>query len=230
MKKTLSIILSALLALSAVSFTACGSDDSGDDVYVTVTNGSIVLAYDDIDLRDADGDNALTVNDALYLAHEENFKGGAAAGYASEMTDYGLSLTKLWGIDNGGAYGYTVNNVGAMSLADTVKPGDHIVAYVYTDLTAWSDTFCYFDKQYVDVEKNGEFTFELTLSANGYDESFAPITTPVEGAVITINGIATEYVTDSNGKVTVTITDDCVISAASETMTLVPPICVAEVD
>ena len=227
MKKTLTILLvSALILVSAVAFTSC--DDAADsDVYVTITNGNIVLAYEDVDLTDADSDGALTVNDALYLAHEEKYTGGAAAGYASENTQYGLSLMKLWGNDTG-SYGYTVNNVSAMSLADAIKPGDHIVAYVYTDLTAWSDTYCYFDKVEIDAKKNMEFM--LTLTMNSYDAEWNSVSMPVEGAIITVDGSETEYVTDAAGKVTLSLTDDAVISAISDTLTLVPPICVVDID
>lgn len=227
MKKTLAMFLaSALILVSAVTFTSC-DDVTDNDVYVTITNGNIVLAYEDVDLTDADSDGALTINDVLYLVHEEKYTGGVAEGYASENTQYGFSLMKLWGNDSG-SYGYTVNNVSAMSLSDTVKPGDHIVAYVYTDLTAWSDTYCYFDKVEIDAKKNTEFT--LTLTMNSYDAEWNPVSMPLEGAVITVDGTATEYVTNSEGRVTLSLADDAVISALSDTLTLVPPICVVDID
>ncbi len=227
MKKTrIMLLLSALLLTFSALFASCGHT-AENDIYVTITNGDIVVAYEDVDLTDTDADGALTINDALYLAHEEKYNGGAAAGYASENTEYGLSLVKLWGNDSG-SYGYCVNNVSAMSLADTVKPGDHIVAYVYTDLAAWTDTYCYFDKVELDIKEGAELT--LTLAMNSYDAEWNPITLPVEGANITINGSATKYVTDAQGKVTLALTDDALISAVSDTLTLVPPICVVDVD
>ena len=81
-----------------------------------VANGGLELANSEVTVTDIDGDGALTINDALCAAHESYFKGGAAAGYASEMSDYGLMLTKLWGIENGGSYGYYVH--------ETVCSGD----------------------------------------------------------------------------------------------------------
>ena len=57
-----------------------------------------MLAMEKITVADNDGDGALTINDALYAAHEKAFTGGAAAGYASVQSDWGLSLSKLWGI------------------------------------------------------------------------------------------------------------------------------------
>lgn len=221
MKRTLSLILAAFMCTFFIS--SCSDAESNNAVYVTVANGDLLLAYDAVELSDTDGDGALTVNDALYLAHEENFEGGAASGYANESTDFGLSLAKLWGIDNGGSYGYLVNNASAMSLTDPVKAGDHVVAFAYTDLTAWSDTYCFFDVTEVSA---GEIT--LTLTQNGYDEAWNTITLPVEGALITVDGAATEYITDSNGKVTFTAEKGAVISAVSESLTLVPPVCVVK--
>ena len=68
----------------------------------------------------------------------------------------------------------------------------------------------------------------LTLSAAGYDENWAPVTSPLAGAVITVNGEKTESVTDENGQVTLTVEAGDVISAVAEDATLVPPCCVAE--
>ena len=125
-------------------------------------DGKLVLVLEKIDLSDADGDGTITINDALYLAHEAEFEGGAAAGYASEQSDYGLSLTKLWGCENGGSYGYYVNDASAMSLADPVKDGDRINAFVYTDLKTWSDKYCYFDKASVTAQSGESFSLVLT--------------------------------------------------------------------
>ncbi len=235
MKKFLTLLLASALMLSATVLSSCDDADdiiedavdTDDDVYVTIANGSIVLAYEDVDLRDADNDGTLTVSDALYLAHQEKYNGGATAGFASEITDCGLSLTKLWG-DESGSFGYTVNNVSAMSLADPVKAGDHIVAYVYTDTVAWSDTYCFFDKAELEVNENASFT--LTLKMNTYDAEWNTVQAPVESARITVNGNTTDYVTDADGKVTLSLTDDAIISAVSDTMTLVPPICMVDVD
>ena len=96
----------------------------------------------------------------------------------------------------------------------------------YTDLETWSDTYCYFDKHDVNGDK-----FTLTLSAAAWDENYNPVTVPVEGAVITINGEKTEFVTDAEGKADITIsgagTSVNVISAVSDTQILVPPVCLA---
>ena len=225
MKKLLTLAASLLLA------GTCSISAMAANVYVTISdaNGDLALAQKAVEVTDADGDGALTINDALTAAHDDNYEGGAAAGYGSGMTDYGLSMNKLWGTENGGSYGYYVNNASAWSLTDPVAEGDYVNAFVYTDLTAWSDTYCFFDVQKVDAVVGNTVT--LTLSAAGYDANYNPITVPVEGAVITINGEATSYKTDANGSVAVKLdkAGTQVISAVSDTMTLVPPVCTASV-
>lgn len=222
MKKILTLILT-LTMLFAIASPVFAEDNADTVIYVSIANGDIILAYEPITVTDADGDGTLTVNDALICAHNEKYEGGADAGYSSAETDYGLSLYKLWGVENGGSYGYCVNNVSSMSLRDPVANGNHVYAYVYTDLTYYSDTYSYFNAE---VTEDG---VSLTLLYNGYDENWAPVTNALANAVITLDGVKTEYVTDENGKVLVP-TDalstgkTVVISAVSDSMTLVPPV------
>ena len=218
MKKIFALMLAALMLLSLTPVLA---EETAPVVYVTIANGEVVLPCQAVELTDADGDGALTIADALYLAHEAAFEGGAEAGFACENTEYGLSMTKLWGVDNGGAFGYYVNDAMAMSLADPLKDGDYVDAYVYTDTAAYSDMYCFFDAKRV-----GEGEVTLTLSGVGFDESYAPVVSPVAGATITVNGEKTDVVTDENGQATVTVKTGDVISAVSDTATLVPPCCV----
>ncbi len=226
-------------AITAVN-TALGSSfwavpaSAADDakVYVTIADGSgkLVLVQEPITVTDKNSDGKLTIDEALYAAHEAKYTGGAAAGYASAESQYGLSLTKLWGTENGGSYGYYVNNASAWSLEDGVKEGDYLNAFVYTDLTSWSDTYCYFSVNTVSAEACDEI--ELTLSYLAWNNStYAYDVTPVNNAVITLDGAATEYKTDANGKVKLTISaaGTYTISATSTEQTLVPPVCVATI-
>ena len=231
MKKILSFITVLLITACGMCFTAFADDADTADVFITIAdeNGKLVLTQEKITVTDRDNDGKITVDEALYAAHEAEFTGGAAAGYASSATSYGLSLDMLWGVANGGSYGYYVNNVSSSSLADEVKAGDYVNAFIYSDLTAWSDTYCYFDKHNVSFEQGGEIS--LTLTACGYDSSYNPITFPVEGAKITLNGTLTEYTTDAEGKVTFALADagEYVISAVSDSVILVPPVLKASV-
>lgn len=214
----------ALLSLAFPVFAAGSAQ-----VYVTISNGSLCTARQKVEVTDVDADGALTVSDALYLAHEAAYPGGAAAGYAASVTDYGISLDKLWGVENGGSYGYFINNASAMSLSDPVKDGDHIAAFIYTDTNSWSDTYCYFNTDAVSAGVGEPFT--LTLLAIGYDADFNQVTNPVAGATITIDGAATAIKTGADGKATISIdaAKVGVISAVSDTAILVPPVCAASI-
>ena len=212
--------------LAMMMLCVCAAAES---VYVTISDdqGNLVMASEAIDVSDVDEDGAITVYDALYAAHEAAYDGGAAAGFGVENTEYGLSLTKLWGVENGGSYGYYVNNVSAYSPLDRLKEGDHLQAYVYTDLEAWSDTYCYFDC--LSIETSADF--ELTLTAQTFDADWNAVLHPIEGAIITVNGNETEFVTDAEGKVVIDLQEsgEYVISAVSDQMTLVPPVCLAKI-
>lgn len=231
MKKSISIALAAMMLIGALGLTATAQEASSlsTEVYVTIADqGSLAVTQEKITVTDADGDHALTLNDALFCAHEEKYPGGASAGYASAVSEYGLGLTKLWG-DESGSYGYYINNASAWSLADPITDGDYVYAFVYADGTGWSDAYSYFDENTVAVQAGEELT--LTLSRLGYDASWNTVVLPVEGATITVNGASTKYKTDAQGKVTVVFEQagEVVISALGEGITLVPAVAVVSV-
>ena len=225
MKKFLSLLLAMLML---VSLTA--SAETAPTVYVSISDdaGALVLAYAPVALSDADGDGALTICDALMLAHAAYYPEGAE-GFLAEDSQWGLSLYRLWGIENGGSYGYCLNDASAWSLVDPIQAGDHVKAYVYTDVLAFSDTYAYFAAPVATAAVNAEVA--LTLSAAGYDEAWNPVTLAVPGATLTVNGEKSEAVTDENGAAVLTFTAAGVytVSAVSETMTLVPPVCIVTV-
>jgi len=229
MKKILSVMLAVVL-LGTLCITASAEGVSAE-VYVTVADGKgeLALAQEKITVTDRDGDGILTLDEALFAAHEAKFEGGAAAGYATENTQWGISLVKLWGAENGGSYSYYVNNASAMELSMEIKEGDLVSAFVYTDLTAWSDRYCFFDNSLLTAVENTEIT--LTLTGAGYDENWNPITLPLVGAVITVDGVATEIVTDAEGRASISFdkAGSYVISAESEGEVLVPPALVVTV-
>lgn len=223
MKKFLSTLLALAMLLSCAVF----AEAADPVVFVSISDdaGNLVLAHVPVVVTDEDGDGALTICDALMNAHAAYHPDGVAA-FAAVTSEWGLSMAKLWGIENGGSYGYCVNDASAMSLVDPIKDGDHVKVYAYVDLTAWSDTYCYFTVPVAEAAVNTGVA--LALSANAYDENWAPITVPVAGAVITVNGEKTEIVTDENGNAVLTLAEagTYTISAVSETATLVPPVCI----
>ncbi len=232
MKRFISVLTVLTLMLCACALITFASSEPATEVYVTVVDGEgkLAMAMEKIALRDVDGDGEFTVNDALYCAHDAKFEGGAEAGYSSDEGQYGLYITKLWGTANGGSYGYYINNASAMSLSDKVSSGDTVCAFVYTDTTAWSDTYCYFDRNSVDV-KSGE-TVTLKLCYLGYDENWATVSLPAVGATVTVDGVDTGVKTDAEGNVTLTLTGSGkqVISASGDGVKLVPPVCIAQVE
>ena len=205
--------------------------DESVNVYVTISDdkGKLALVQEKINVTDIDGDNALTINDALYCAHEAKYEGGASAGYAAGKSQFGISLNKLWGVANGGSYGYFLNNKSPLSLSDKINENDYINAFAYTDLSSWSDTYSFFDINSKEIKESEDIC--LTLMTAGYDASFNPITLPVKDATITLNGEKTDFKTDSEGKVTVTLdkAGSYVVSAISDKQNLVPPVCKVEV-
>lgn len=226
MKKLLILLMT--LALCALSATAALCDEAAPTVCVSITDdtGALVLAREAVRLTDADGDGTLTINDALICAHEAHPDGAAA--YATAETEFGLSMMKLWGVENGGSYGYYLNDASAWSLLDPVKDGDHVKAYAFTDLTGFTDTYSYFDASYVETAVGTEVT--LTLQAAAFDENFAPVTLPVAGAAIIVDGEMTEIITDAEGKAVLTFDEAgaYLISADSGAINLVAPVCIVQ--
>ena len=227
MKKLISLALVVLLAVSLLSISVFAETEEAN-VFVTISDGEgkLVMTYAPVELRDLDGDGALTINDTLIAAHESV---GKADAYVSSESAWGLSITKLWG-DESGNYGYFVNDSSAMSLTDAVKAGDHIKAFIYTDSVTWSDIYCFFDRHDVSAEKGDEMI--LTLCGYAYDENWNRIVVPVSGAKILIDGEETGVMTDANGKAIVTIekSGDLVISADSDGQILVPPVCLVHAE
>lgn len=229
--KQLCLLLACLLCLSASLF-GCGEEEVVDAVYVTIAaKGDLVLTYAAVTLADTDGDGALTMADALQAAHDKYYDG--ADGFACAPSEYGLSLNKLWG-DGSGAYSYMLNDASvATSLAEPVKVGDHVYAYIYADQEFWSDSYCYFDKVTATVSAGESIT--LTLMSSGFDENWMPVTLPVAGATITINGEAIDTKTNDAGQITISMgekskKDAFVVSATSDAMVMVPPICLVTVE
>lgn len=230
MKKTLTLLMTLLLCTLCCTALGEAYDVATTQVYVSISDdtGALVLAMEPVHAMDCDNDGAVTLHDALACAHAATHPDGVEA-YSAVPTEWGLSLMELWGVENGGSYGYYLNDASAWSLTDPVKEGDHVKAYAFTDLAGFADTYCYFDAALVETSA-GE-TVELTLTAAAFDENFAPITLPVSGAALLINGEATDILTDETGKVSLTFVEDgtYTLTAHSDTMTLVPPVCVVTV-
>ena len=122
MKKFITAAAAALITCSAMSVTAFAEEAASADVFVTIAgaDGKLAVSQESVTVTDADGDGKLTIDEALTAAHEKFYEGGAEAGYKSSVGQYGLGLDKLWGTENGGSYGYYLNNTMSMGLTRTL--------------------------------------------------------------------------------------------------------------
>ena len=106
MKNWISITAAAVMLASMGTLTAGAEDTAQVKVTISDTNGAVAVCQQEITVTDVDSDGALTINDALVIAHDKFYDGGSAAGYASSVGTYGLAVDKLWGTENGGAFGF----------------------------------------------------------------------------------------------------------------------------
>ena len=207
-------------------------------VYATIAvKGEVVLAQKELEITEEDG--KISVDDVLRAAHKEFYKDGED-GYASEETQYGLSMTKLWG--NAGAFGYWNENASCWSLSDAVAENGHIVAFVYKN-SDYSDAYSKFDR--FDYEASTHTEQNVTLDyVTGYDpDTYAPVFGGCAGAMITAyevaeNGATGTEVTSGfafedkgDGQYTVTFRDtgEYYLVATHEEKTLVPAVCTVTV-
>ena len=123
-----------LISFSAVGISAVSAEDI-TTVFVTISdaNNKLVVVQEPIVVTDADNDGKLTINDTFILAHDKFYEGGSEAGYKSSVGQYGLSIDKLWGTENGGSYMYYVNHNMASGLTNIIGNGSYLDAMVFPD-------------------------------------------------------------------------------------------------
>lgn len=205
-------------------------------IYVTIADrGNAVVAQKSVTVTDQNKNGIFDVDDALYAAHEAFFEGGAAAGYSSYTSQYGLSIGKLWG-DTSSSFGYWLNNASCWSLEDTIKQGDQLVAFVYQDGTYWSDSYTKFDRFSCNAIAGENLT--INLEKAGYDSSWNTVFAPHTGATITVYNTTgsplTQGVTvldNNDGSYTITVSDpgSYYIVATGNDPLLVPAVCSLQV-
>ena len=230
MKKLFSMILAMAMLLSVSCATLAAGDDlaaapevKSANVFVTSSSaGKPVLEQEPVEVTDRDKDGIISIYDAILTAHIMYAIKGADD-FAVRESEYGPTIEKLWGVENGGSYMYYLNDGFVTSLRTEIKDGDRINVYSFKDLKSWSDVYTFFDKSETTVSLGK--TLELRLM--GYDYSLDPNggASPIAGAYITVNGEKTDYVTDADGRVSVSLAEmgKYVISAGSDSAALVPP-------
>ena len=233
LSKFLSMILIAAMIVTGFTGLSGNTKVSAADqikVYVTIADdtGKQVVKQKTVEVSDVDEDGAYTVYDALYCAHEKYFKGGAEEGFAAYSDpDYGLSLTKLWGVENGGCYGYMVNDAYAWNLADPVAEKDQINAYCYVDTATFSDKYTHFNTRIKSISEGK--TLKLKLTGIEWDYmAGVPNEVPIAGAKILVNEKDTGLVTSKKGYVKIPAVQcgSFYISAASDDSIIIAPACV----
>lgn len=220
----LALIFPVLTAFPALAEEADATPEEPACVYVSIADadGRTALTNQEIPLRDADGDGAITVHDAMLAAHDAQFDGGAEAGYASKQEEDGRIATMLWG-ETDGSFGIYVNHAPVSDLLAPVQSGDLLYAFVCGDPA--DVLYCHFDVSHASVGGEETLTLALTARTSGEEEQ------PVADAVIQIDGKDTAFRTDSEGKVTLQFdgSGSCIVSARKEGLTLVPPVCAVSV-
>lgn len=191
-----------ILEEAKAELDAIKAENTKNPVTITVTianAGQLVLAQQSITVLDVNDNGWFDVDDALYMAHEAAYPGGAEAGYGSAYSQYGLGITKLWG-DTSGSFGYWLSDNSCWSLEDTVSEGDSLFAFVYQDQTGWSDAYAKFDAASYEVDEDVLLT--VSVEKAGYGENYStvwsayvPVLTvvdgdlnPVDASVYTQNG------------------------------------------
>ncbi|MBQ1515908.1 MAG: S-layer homology domain-containing protein, partial [Lachnospiraceae bacterium] len=155
------------------------------DIAMTITDGegNVPVALQTVTVSDVNHNYMLDVDDALYAVHEQFYEGGAAAGYATAQTQWGASISKLWG-DDCGSYGYYLNNAACWSLADPIAAGDTLAAFVYQDSVGWSDVYAWFDE--FGYTAAPQAPIDVMLSVVGWDENWNAVTQEFTGADIAL--------------------------------------------
>ncbi|MDD6309282.1 MAG: S-layer homology domain-containing protein [Clostridia bacterium] len=233
LKTWMSVLLTICMIFSVASAFADTTDYitvnvsiAKDGQFVTGKNG-FKIAHTPIPVTDRNNDGSYDMEEVLYAAHESCYAGGAESGYASAETEYGQSLTKLWGVENV-AFGYYKDNQPAMSLADPVANGNSVYAFIYQDQDNWSDTYTYFDDDTIAAVK--EQRISVKLNKLGWNENGMPVASPVANATITIDGSSTEYKTNEDGVAEITFAHTGIYTLSAVTAyTITPPICIVNV-
>lgn len=186
--------------------------------YITISDGGKIVESQNGDLValapiELIGQPTYTLDDAFKNAHEQYNKDGQSA-YGTTDSQYGPMVSKFWGVENGGNYGYQINggDVFVMGPTQEVNDGDIIDAYIVVNDFQNIEAYAKFDKFFVETKEGEEVV--LTLSKATYDENFNMVFVPVNEAQIRLETVDPTAVmpgdgtaqaglmTDENGKVT----------------------------
>jgi len=210
MKKTLSILMAFVLAATSLGAGTAVFADEAKTVTVSysVYDGGFTKEPTKItvssDLSDTyaqavgynDNSSEPTILDATIAVHLNMFDS------VDELSISASGWTlNAFGKDASSNFSYRVSGNFSNGITDAVAENDYVEYMFYQDTTYWSDTYTFFDSRSKETFRGDSIT--LTLSKEGYDESWNPAVTPAANAQITVDGKAAG-ITDENGSITLT--------------------------
>ncbi|MCQ2452220.1 MAG: carboxypeptidase-like regulatory domain-containing protein [Oscillospiraceae bacterium] len=201
------------------------------EVFISIADaGTLVLNNEPLAVEDSDRDGMVTVDEVLLAAHAAFYRGGIK-GYATEdLGKYGQCISRLWGVDNGGFYGFHVNDnldfTGEEQLSDPVLPQDCVYAYSFQDLLTWSDIYSYIVGD-IQTAEDGSCFYQGQLMTLERDEFQQQVRLPLSGAEILVNGEKSGVFTDESGCFVLPLSADgsYELSAQAADLILIPPVC-----
>ena len=242
MKKIISLILSIAMVLSSLCITGFATESESNEitVYVTVSKyGEIVtdknncpVAMASVELSEKQTYN---LDDVFRAVHTDLYEEGIS-GYETATGDYGLYIIKFWG-DTSGNFTYQVNfgKEDVWGPTHEIENGDNIEFCINKSTYPDTEVYTRFDKASIEVQPGESVDFVLSqgeYTAEGL--SFTPCT----DASLTIDGVATENITNEEGQALV-LFEECgeyIVSAIKtklvneETVTAIEaPVCVVTV-
>lgn len=206
MKKTAVIILTAAAITSAYAPLHASAADSVNIRFSLETLDQITYEHKtvtgELTVTDVNGDGRINPDDAMYLAHEKYYPGGAAAGYDS---------TYIWGVDSC----YTCNITDLNDFCVYTSSGPYHTRYTLEDgdEISWTAQFLAVNDFYGVSLKNipdpSQNTFpvgtELILHVDctpHLKKDAGSVST--EGMIVAVNGNTVAY-TDRNGDAKITL-------------------------
>ena len=238
MRAKLAALLMALVLLVSVLPVMAEEAAKPVSVYVTVSNGGVFEETKDGEPAvrlNVETDTGNTIGDIMLALHEQ-YSANGAEDYATADSDYGAYIVKLWGVETSNC-GYYLNGQMAYGLTDAVADGDTLEVILYVN--AYPDTEAYASFNQMTAEAGAGEDVALVLYSASFDENYNMIMNPCEGAVIIVNGEATDLVTDAEGNATVNFAEagTYIVSATLtkmvgdlESTAIAAPVCVVTVE
>lgn len=172
-------------------------------VYMTVSDRGVLAQTKDgsamfnqsVQVSDLNSDGVLTCDEALAAAHAAYCPNG----YASEPSGWGVSVTRLWGVESMNFSFYLNDSALESHVGDTsssvLHAGDSIVASVNQDDVYYADHYTAFAKRSSTATVGQTFT----LSLNGGSGGELTVGEWKNGSFVAIDGASV----DANGNVSV---------------------------